>query len=120
MNEFERTAYSRFTEVFGHEPERLFFAPGRVNLIGEHIDYNGGFVMPCSLSIGTYAAASRNTEGVIRLVSADMDGSEIYVSAAELLSLPHTPGAFSRFSWAAYPLGVAAKLALEGYEIGGF
>ena len=50
-----------FERVFGGTDEvRLFFAPGRVNLIGEHTDYNGGHVFPCALTIGTYAAARRN------------------------------------------------------------
>lgn len=120
MNEFELKAFSRFTETFGREPERVFFAPGRVNLIGEHIDYNGGFVLPCSLSIGTYAAAARNDNGVIRLISADMAGCEVTVTMEELLSLPHSSAAFDRFGWAAYPLGVTAKLTDAGFSVGGF
>ena len=50
----------KFTELYGDEPGiRVFFAPGRVNLIGEHTDYNGGHVFPCALTIGTYAAARK-------------------------------------------------------------
>ena len=46
-----------FAETFGEGEIRLFFAPGRVNMIGEHTDYNGGHVFPCAISLGTYAAA---------------------------------------------------------------
>ncbi len=120
MNEFELAAKACFDLHFGYEPERILFAPGRVNLIGEHIDYNGGRVLPCSLSIGTYAAASRRDDGLIRLASADMGGEAVSVAFDELMALPHEPGAFGRFSWAAYPLGVAAKLASAGYAAGGF
>ena len=104
----------------GREPLITLFAPGRVNLIGEHIDYNGGRVMPCSLSVGTYGAASPRDDGVIRLVSADIPRSEVRTELGELFGLPFEPEAFARFGWAAYPLGVAAKLHARGYAVGGF
>lgn len=119
MNEYESKASALYYESLGREPEGVFFAPGRVNLIGEHIDYNGGLVLPCSLSLGTYAAASKTDDGIIRLVSADMEGA--FLAEADLLrSLPQTPEAFLRFGWAAYPLGVAAKLMQTGLFSGGF
>ena len=118
MNGFEETALGLFEERFSGGAE-LFFAPGRVNLIGEHVDYNGGRVLPCSLSLGTYAAAARE-EGVIRLASADMPGEEVRLALSELASLPLEPAAFARFGWAAYPLGVAAQLIRAGYSFGGF
>ena len=49
----------RFQEIYGGKAEHLYFAPGRVNLIGEHIDYNGGRVFPCALSFGTYLSVAR-------------------------------------------------------------
>lgn len=53
-----------FADVFGESEDlRIFFAPGRVNLIGEHTDYNGGHVFPCALTIGTYAAVRREGTG---------------------------------------------------------
>ena len=57
-----------FAKIFGEgrEPE-FYFAPGRVNLIGEHTDYNGGHVFPCALSIGTYALARKNAKKAITL-----------------------------------------------------
>ena len=59
-----------FAKIFGEgEEPRAYFAPGRVNLIGEHTDYNGGHVFPCALSIGTYALARKNNLGQMRLYS---------------------------------------------------
>ena len=120
MNEYENRALGLMRDVFARKDARLFFAPGRVNLIGEHIDYNGGRVMPCSLSIGTYAAAAPRSDGRINLVSADMPGMRIEASIPELFELAHEPAAFCGFSWGAYPLGVCAKLREAGYDLGGF
>ena len=60
-----------FRNRFHKEPDHLFFCPGRVNLIGEHIDYNGGKVMPCAIGLGTYLVVAKNTENVICLVDLD-------------------------------------------------
>ena len=58
-----------FSKVFGDSNGiRLFFAPGRVNLIGEHTDYNGGHVFPCALNLGTYAGIRTRNEPVLRLI----------------------------------------------------
>lgn len=120
MNAYELKAKELFEANFGRAPERLFFAPGRVNLIGEHIDYNGGKVMPCSLSLGTYAAAAARDDGLIRLVSADIPGKIIELTADELRAAPHEPAAFRAYSWGAYPLGVFCKLSDRGFALGGF
>ena len=120
MNEYALRASDLFKTCFRTNPEAVLFAPGRVNLIGEHIDYNGGRVMPCSLSLGTYAAAARRNDGVIRLVSVDMGGAVVETTSQELASLPCVPLSFARFGWAEYPLGVAAKLIENGFYIGGF
>jgi Galactokinase len=56
-----------FQKRFQKKPDHIFFSPGRVNLIGEHIDYNGGQVMPCAISLGTYLAISKNTDKVLSL-----------------------------------------------------
>ncbi|MFT8383641.1 MAG: galactokinase [Lacticaseibacillus paracasei] len=60
-----------FTEQFGKQAEHTFFAPGRINLIGEHTDYNGGHVFPCAISLGTYAAVGTNEDNAFRLYSAN-------------------------------------------------
>ena len=54
-----RTVTSTFKNIFNTAPNSTFFAPGRVNLIGEHIDYNGGLVFPCAITKGTYAAVQQ-------------------------------------------------------------
>ena len=57
---------AKFKEIFGDEGDiRVYFAPGRVNLIGEHTDYNGGHVFPCALTIGTYMAARKRTDRTV-------------------------------------------------------
>lgn len=120
MNEYGLRASDLFRTCFRKSPDTVLFAPGRVNLIGEHIDYNGGRVMPCSLSLGTYAAAARRNDGMIRLVSVDMGGAVVETTSEELASLPCVPLSFARFGWAEYPLGVAAKLIENGFYVGGF
>ena len=55
-----------FKKVYQKDPTDLFYCPGRVNLIGEHIDYNGGKVMPCAISVGTWLAISENDENILR------------------------------------------------------
>ena len=59
----------KFENLFGDADYRAFFAPGRINLIGEHTDYNGGNVFPCAITLGTYAVASKNDNNEIRLYS---------------------------------------------------
>lgn len=59
-----------FEKVYGDRNGiRVFFAPGRVNLIGEHTDYNGGHVFPCALTLGTYAAVRKRDDNIIRMYS---------------------------------------------------
>ena len=95
----------------GDEP-RVFFSPGRVNLIGEHIDYNGGLVMPCALNLGTYGAIRKRGDNLIKLASGNFE-SHISFNASELT---HD----AQHSWANYPKGVVAELVKGGHKIGGF
>ena len=104
MQEFER--------IFGGtEDVRLFFAPGRVNMIGEHTDYNGGHVFPCALTIGTYAAARRNGMDTCRFYS--MNFENLGIIAADLDELVYD----KENNWANYPMGVIEKLKEAGFVI---
>ena len=80
---------AKFKEIFGDEGDiRVYFAPGRVNLIGEHTDYNGGHVFPCALTIGTYMAARKRTDRKLCFYSMNFDYSEIFQTVPDFL-LPH-------------------------------
>ena len=64
----------KFQNIFGSDGDiRTYFAPGRVNLIGEHTDYNGGHVFPCALTVGTYAAARKRTDRKLRFYSVNFE-----------------------------------------------
>ncbi|MEU2059835.1 galactokinase [Streptomyces sp. NPDC013455] len=102
----------RFAELYGARPEGVWAAPGRVNLIGEHTDYNDGFVMPFALPHQAVAAVSRRTDGALRLHSADIDGG-----VAELRLDALVPGGDR--NWTAYPAGVVWALREAGHEITG-
>ena len=65
--------HTRFQEVFESEPGRAFFAPGRINLIGEHTDYNGGRVFPCAITQGTYGIARRRQDSLVRCYSLNFE-----------------------------------------------
>ena len=60
---------SKFFDTYGQQPAATYFTPGRVNLIGEHIDYNGGLVLPCAITLGTWLAVAPNNDNVIRFKS---------------------------------------------------
>ncbi|MEV6764868.1 galactokinase [Streptomyces sp. NPDC051105] len=101
-----------FTELYGTAPEGVWSAPGRVNLIGEHTDYNDGFVMPFALPHATTAAVSRRTDGVLRLHSADIEGGVVELSLDAL-----EPGTDQE--WTAYPAGVVWALREAGHPVTG-
>ncbi|MEU6538230.1 galactokinase [Streptomyces sp. NPDC047000] len=101
-----------FTALYGAAPDGVWSAPGRVNLIGEHTDYNDGFVMPFALPHVTTAAVSRRTDGVLRLHSGDVDGG-----VAELALDALTPG--EDHDWTAYPSGVVWALREAGHPVTG-
>ncbi|CAL9505204.1 Galactokinase [Streptomyces sp. enrichment culture] len=105
----------RFTQLYGAGPEGVWAAPGRVNLIGEHTDYNDGFVMPFALPHTAVAAVSRRDDGVLRLHSADVDDGAGGV--AELRVADLAPG--TDRGWTAYPAGVVWALREAGHEVTG-
>ncbi len=96
-------ARAAFTEAFSGQPEGVWAAPGRVNVIGEHTDYNDGFVLPVALPHTTRAAVARRDDGLVALVSAQHPGERVQVPVAELA--PGRPG-----GWAGYPAGVVDAL----------
>jgi galactokinase len=102
-----------FPQLFHGAPEvRVFRAPGRTNLIGEHTDYNLGFVLPVALQLATYVATTPSGDGKLRLYSEDLDELREFDVAA-LAALKH------QHDWADYVIGVAQELLRLGYPIEG-
>ncbi len=102
-----------FTQIFGAgaEPE-VFFAPGRVNLIGDHTDYNGGHVFPCALTLGTYGFVRKRNDDTLNLYSENFSSDGVITSSIHDLS-PSGNGL-----WTDYPRGVIWAFAKKGYTIG--
>ncbi|MFE7615911.1 galactokinase [Streptomyces sp. NPDC057496] len=101
-----------FVELYGREPEGIWAAPGRVNLIGEYTDFNDGFVMPLALPHTARAAVARRTDGELRLHSTDVPGGVVRLRVDEL-----APG--QGHGWAAYPAGVVWALREAGHPVTG-
>ncbi|MFQ3234721.1 MAG: galactokinase [Paraglaciecola sp.] len=97
-----------FFEAFGTEPQRLFQAPGRVNLMGEHTDYNDGFVLPCAIDYQTLVAATPRDDMLVRVVAAD------YANAQDQFSLNDPIGSHPTQLWSNYIRGVVKHLQLRG------
>ena len=103
---------AEFSKIFGGDGQaELFFSPGRVNLIGEHTDYNGGHVFPCALTIGTYGAVRKRADRKLRLYSMNFSGTGIWETSLDEL----TPCPEDR--WTNYPKGVLWALQAKGYEV---
>lgn len=104
----------KFIELYGENGQeiRSFFAPGRVNLIGEHTDYNGGYVFPCALDFGTYAIARKRDDEIIQLASLNFE----LRGKAFIYELIYN----ENDDWMNYPKGVVQVFKGEGYNIGGF
>jgi galactokinase len=104
---------NEFTSRYGenNQPKQLFFSPGRVNLIGEHTDYNGGYVFPCSLSFGTYLVARKTNDNKIKFASTNFS----FTANLENGQLSQKQGS----EWVNYPLGVIAQFAKKGFTVKG-
>jgi galactokinase len=105
-------AVSLFRERFGGEPDGVWLAPGRANLMGEHTDYNEGFVLPFALGQGVTAAASRRAGRRLAVCSRQEPGNTVEVDLDGL-----APGRVT--GWAAYPAGVAWALEAAGHRLPG-
>ena len=101
---------SAFEAAYQQSATDVFFSPGRVNLIGEHTDYNGGFVFPCALSFGTYLLMAPNNEQKINFRSLNIE--EVYSLELTQLTTP-----LPNKAWANYPLGVLAQFVKRGVAI---
>lgn len=102
-----------FHKIYGESDEeiRIFKSPGRVNLIGEHIDYNGGYVLPAAISMCTTVLVRKRNDNIIRLYATDLK----YVVQAELDRLEMYKG----YKWGNYQLGIAYQLMAEGFLVPG-
>jgi len=101
----------KFNDLYNKDAQYAFFSPGRVNLIGEHIDYNGGLVMPCAVTFGTYLLLSPNNENIFRFRSLNFDEHpEISVQDS------YTKDGDG---WYNFPLGVIEHFTKDGHEIPG-
>ncbi|MBQ7498997.1 MAG: galactokinase [Selenomonas sp.] len=99
-----------FEEKFGKAETRAFFSPGRVNLIGEHTDYNGGHVFPCAISLGTYALVADRADNMTRIYSMNQDGAGIIDFEMSGLAYDRDKG------WANYPMGVVKVFEDAGHK----
>lgn len=102
----------RFKELYGKQGEvRVYFAPGRVNLIGEHTDYNGGHVFPCALTLGTYGIVRDREDRVLRFYSANFEKLGVIETSLDDLIPDKAAG------WTNYPKGVMWAFEKRGYQL---
>jgi galactokinase len=107
-----QSAADHFEKQFGYAPAGVWSAPGRVNLIGEHTDYNEGFVLPFAIDRRTYAAVGERSDQVARIASA-FTGEEVEFEISQIQRETVS-------GWSAYPLGVAWSLIQSGVKSQGF
>lgn len=102
---------TEFFKIYGEGEADIFFSPSRINLIGEHIDYNGGMVMPCATLLGTYGAVRKRSDNIVRLASANFD----IRAEADICDLKYD----AEHGWANYAKGVIYHILKAGYSAGG-
>ncbi len=110
--EMKDTVLNKFAEVFGDAADaKVYFAPGRVNLIGEHTDYNGGHVFPCALTIGTYGVARKRADRRLRFYSMNFENLGVIESSLDDLK------PYKEADWTNYPKGVMWAFGEKGMEV---
>ncbi|MFK9092174.1 galactokinase [Bacillus salipaludis] len=105
------TLQTAFQDLFHALPEKAFFAPGRINLIGEHTDYNGGHVFPCAITYGTYAVARKRKDRKVRLYSVNFPDKGIIEFNLNQLDYE------KQHNWANYPKGMIRYIVDAGNEV---
>lgn len=110
--EMKKTVLAKFEEVFGNAADaKVYFAPGRVNLIGEHTDYNGGHVFPCALTIGTYGVARKRNDNRLRFYSMNFENLGVIESSLDDLK------PYKEADWTNYPKGVMWAFGEKGMQV---
>jgi galactokinase len=103
--------YLKFKKIYNKDVENAYFSPGRVNLIGEHIDYNGGLVMPCAITFGTYVLVAANNENIFRFRSLNFE---------ETLDIPvQSDYKKSHETWFNFPIGIIDHFVRDGHQLQG-
>lgn len=111
MADYAKLVEDKFEELYGRASEGVYFAPGRVNLIGEHTDYNGGHVFPCALTIGTYAAVAMRDDRKLRFYSVNFEKRGVVETSLDDLVYADQAG------WTNYPKGVIWTFIKKGLLI---
>ena len=110
--EMKKTVLENFEKVYGKKDGvKAYFAPGRVNLIGEHTDYNGGHVFPCALTIGTYGAVAKRDDNKLRFYSVNLDRTGVVETSLDDLKPSEEAG------WTNYPKGVIWAFEKRGMKL---
>lgn len=107
----KNTLHQEFNKLYNKEADNAYFSPGRVNLIGEHIDYNGGLVMPCAITFGTYLLTSPNNDGVFRFRSLNFSEKQ------DVPVQQHYKKEDD--NWFNFPVGVIEHFTRDGHELKG-
>ena len=112
VEKMQQQLVKKFQELFGEGGDiRFYFSPGRVNLIGEHTDYNGGHVFPCALTIGTYGVARKRADRKIRLYSENFSKMGVIETSLDELVYRDSAG------WTNYPKGIVWTFQEKGYPV---
>lgn len=113
MNQLIQSVKNSFADVFNYTPTHIIQAPGRVNLIGEHTDYNDGFVLPCAINYQAMVAAAKRSDDIVRVVSVD------YGNQVNQFNLDQEIAFEPDCMWANYIRGVVKCLQGRGHQLGG-